>query len=131
MAMVSIKRHISIGEEEAAFRGVIDLLLNGIAAQSVQGDRAEYEAFQNNMQRIQESAEAEESPDALLVIAGSAVQALEDYSQQTTSFIRRQGAELQSIISMLTRTVISIGAGSDRSVQRLQEISPFHQTCFE
>jgi GGDEF domain-containing protein len=120
--MVGIKRHLSISEEEAAFRRVISLLLNGIATRAVQGDRAEYEAFHGNMQRIQETAGEKAPPDGLLVVAGSAVQALEDYSQQTTKFIRKQGAELQNIISMLTRTVISIGAGSDRSVQRLQEI---------
>jgi GGDEF domain-containing protein len=122
MAMISIKRHLTQGEEEATLRRVISLLLNGIATRAVQGDRAEYETFQSNMQRIQETAGAEVAPDVLLVIAGSAVQAFEDYSQRTTKFVRKQGAELQNIISMLTRTVISIGAGSDGSVQRLQEI---------
>jgi GGDEF domain-containing protein len=33
-----------------------------------------------------------------------------------------QGAELQHMIAMLTRTVATLGAGSDRSVTRLQEI---------
>jgi len=122
MAMVSIKRHLALSEQETALRRVISLLLNGIATRTVQGDRAEYEAFRNNMQRIQETAGAEVPPDILLVAAGSANQALDDYCQLTTRFIRKQGAELQNIISMLTRTVISIGAGSDRSVQRLQEI---------
>jgi len=120
--MVSIKRHIDLSDEEAALRRVISLLLNGIATRAVQGDRAEYESFQNNMQRIQETAGTDVPPDVLLVIAGSAIQALEDYSKRTTRFIRRQGTELQNIIAMLTGTVISIGSGSDRSVRRLQEI---------
>lgn len=122
MAMVSIKRHIDLSDEEAALRRVISLLLNGIATRAVQGDRAEYESFQNNMQRIQETAGTGVPPDVLLVTAGSAIQALEDYSQRTTRFIRKQGTELQNIIAMLTGTVISIGSGSDRSVRRLQEI---------
>jgi GGDEF domain-containing protein len=122
MAMVSIKRHLDQNETEATFRRVIALLLNGISTHAVQEDRSEYEAFQSTMQRIQEAAGADLAPDALLVVAGSAVQALEDYSQRTTRLIRKQGVELQNIISMLTRTVISIGSGSERSVGRLQEI---------
>jgi len=120
--MVSIKHQISVSEEQAALRRVISLLLDGIATRAVQGDRAEYESFQRNMQRIQETAGAEGPHDELLVAAGSAIQALDEYSQRTTRVIRKQGEELQNIISMLTRTVISIHAGSDRSAQRLQEI---------
>ncbi len=122
MAIVSIKRHLSQSEETAALHSVILLLLNGIATKTVTGDRTEYDSFQTNMRRIQETAGADATPEVLMVLAGSAVQALEDYGQRTTKFIRKQGAELQNIISMLTRTVISIGAGSDRSVQRLREI---------
>jgi GGDEF domain-containing protein len=122
MSMVSIKRHISQSEEEAALHSVILLLLDGMATRMVRGDQGDYEAFHSDMERICDSARAGVPADALLVIAGSAVQALEGYSQRTTRFIRKQGAELQNIISMLTRTVISIGTGSDRSVQRLREI---------
>lgn len=121
--MVSLKRHLDLNEERILLRRVISLLLNGIATRAVQGDRDEYESFQKSMRRIQESAGAEVPPDELLVIAGSAVQALEEFSQRTTRTIRKQGAELQNIISMLTRTVISISAGNDHSVERLQEIS--------
>jgi len=121
--MVSLKRHLDFNEERIALRRVISLLLNGIATRAVQGDRGEYEAFQKTMQRIQESTGAEASADELLVTAGSALQALDEFSQRTTQTIRKQGIELQNIISMLTRTVISISAGSDRSTERLQEIS--------
>jgi GGDEF domain-containing protein len=121
--MVSLKRHLDIDEERIALRRVISLLLNGIATRAVKADRAEYEAFQKNMQHIRESAGAEVPAEELLVIAGSAVQALNEFSQRTTKTIRKQSIELQNIISMLTRTVISIGAGSDGSVERLQEIS--------
>ena len=122
MSMLSIKRHISQSEEEAALRSVILLLLSGLATRMVRGDHGDYEGFQSDMKRICDSAGENVPADALLVIAGSAVQALEGYSQRTTRFIRKQGAELQNIIAMLTRTVISIGTGSDRSVQRLREI---------
>jgi GGDEF domain-containing protein len=131
MAMVSIKRHMAQSEQETALRQVITLLLDGIATRVAQGDRNEYETFQNNMLRIKSEAEADAAPDALLVGAGSAVQALGDYAQHTTRFIRKQGAELQNIISMLTRTVISIGAGGDRSVQRLQEIGKKLESAVE
>ncbi len=131
MAMVSIKRHMAQSEQEIALRQVVTLLLDGIATRVAQGDRNEYETFQSNMRRIQSEVETEASGDTLLVSAGSVVQALGDYGQNTTRFIRKQGVELQNIISMLTRTVISIGAGGDRSVQRLQEIGKKLESAVE
>jgi GGDEF domain-containing protein len=131
MAMVSIKRHMAQSEQESALRQVISLLLDGIATRVAQGDRNEYETFQTNMRRIQSEAEADASAEALLVNAGSAVQAMGDYAQHTTRFIRKQGAELQNIISMLTLTVISIGGGGERSLQRLQEIGKKLESAVE
>jgi GGDEF domain-containing protein len=118
-------------EQETALRRVITLLLDGMATRVAQGDRLEYETFQTNMRRIQSEAEADAPADALLVNAGSAVQALADYGQNTTRFIRKQGAELQNIISMLTRTVIAVGAGGERSMQRLQEIGKRLESAVE
>ena len=131
MAMVSIKRHMAQSEQDTVLRQVITLLLDGIATRVAQADRNEYETFQNNMRRIKGEAEADAAPDALLVGAGSAVQALGDYAQHTSRFIRKQGAELQNIISMLTRTVITIGGGGERLLQRLQEIGKKLESAVE
>ena len=58
----------------------------------------------------------------LLVVMGGALRSMEDYNQRTSKFVRRQSTELQHMVSMLTQTVITIGASSENSVNRLQDI---------
>jgi diguanylate cyclase (GGDEF)-like protein len=101
---------------------VIKLLLQGIALHAVEGDRHDHEKFRRDMQALLDSVEANPSTAVLLVNTGSALKTLENYNQSTTRYIRMQGAELQNMIGMLTRTVATLGAGSDRSVTRLREI---------
>jgi len=101
---------------------VIRLLLQGIALHAVEGDRLEYEKFRRDMQELLDAVEGNPSNSELLVSTGSVLKALESYNQNTSKYLRMQGAELQHVIAMLTRTVASLGAGSDRSVTRLQEI---------
>ncbi|HEY4362608.1 MAG TPA: GGDEF domain-containing protein [Bryobacteraceae bacterium] len=62
------------------------------------------------------------SPAVLLMTTGAALKTLEDYNQRTSRYVRVQGAELHHMIGMLTKTVANLGAGSERSVARLQEI---------
>jgi diguanylate cyclase (GGDEF)-like protein len=47
---------------------------------------------------------------------------MEDYNRRTSKVIHRQNSDLQNMVSMLTRTVISIGASGESSVHKLQEI---------
>jgi GGDEF domain-containing protein len=98
------------------------LLLQGISLHAVVGDRADYDRFRNDFERIQASLGKEASGQELLVATGAANQALADYGQRTTRFIRQQGAVLHNMISMLTQTMVSIGAGSESSAEHLQAI---------
>jgi diguanylate cyclase (GGDEF)-like protein len=101
---------------------VIRLLLQGIALHAVEGDRADHEKFREDMQALLEAVGANPSTAVLLVTTGSALKTLENYNQSTTRYLRMQGAELQNMIGMLTRTVATLGSGSNRSVTRLREI---------
>jgi GGDEF domain-containing protein len=58
----------------------------------------------------------------LLMTTGAALKTLEDYNQRTSRYVRVQGAELHHMIAMLTKAIANLGAGSERSVARLQEI---------
>jgi GGDEF domain-containing protein len=125
--MISLKKLWSAAEpapfanNEDPLR-VIRLLLQGIGLHAVEGDRAEYEKFRKDMQEILDAVEGNPSNGELLVTTGSALKTLESYNQNTSRYLRMQGAELQHMIAMLTRTVATLGAGSDRSVTRLREI---------
>jgi diguanylate cyclase (GGDEF)-like protein len=101
---------------------VIRLLLQGIALHAVEGDRQDHEKFRKDMQELLDAVGDNPSTSVLLVTTGSALKTLENYNQSTTRYLRMQGAELQNMIGMLTRTVATLGSGSDRSVTRLREI---------
>jgi GGDEF domain-containing protein len=122
MSLTTLKAYLTGVDEEGMFRRVISLLLQGISLHAVEGDRADYDRFRNDFDRIQASLGKEASGPELLVATGAANQALADYGQRTTRFIRQQGAVLHNMISMLTQTMVSIGAGNESSAEHLQAI---------
>lgn len=122
MSLTTLKAYLTGTEEESMFRRVISLLLQGIALHAVEGDQSDYDRFRNDFERIQAPLGKNSSGQELLVAAGAANQALADYGQRTTRFIRQQGAVLHNMISMLTQTMVSIGAGSESSAEHLQAI---------
>jgi len=122
MPLVSIRRFLEGSEDQQILWRLITLFLQGIGRHAVEGDPADLEAFRKDIERISETIEPDTPPEELLIAAGSVMQAVEGYTDRTSRFVRRQGAELQNIISMLTRTVLTIGMGSARSVQHLEEI---------
>jgi GGDEF domain-containing protein len=47
---------------------------------------------------------------------------MEDYNRRTSKVVQRQNTELQHMVSMLTQTLITVGASGDSSVAKLQDI---------
>jgi GGDEF domain-containing protein len=101
---------------------VVRLLLQGIALHSVEGDPLDYQTFRHDMQGQLEAMAANPPAAQLLVSIGYVLKALEGYNSRTTGHLRMQGAELHHMIGMLTRTVATLGAGSEEAVTRLNEI---------
>jgi GGDEF domain-containing protein len=122
MSLTTLKAYLTGVDEEGMSRRVISLLLQGMSLHAVEGDQTDYDRFRTDFERIQASLGKEASGQELLVAAGAANQALADYGQRTTRFIRQQGAVLHNMISMLTQTMVSIGAGSQSSAEHLQAI---------
>jgi GGDEF domain-containing protein len=122
--MISLRKFLTASQppDDEGLRRVVGLLLQGIGLHAVQGDPLDHQKFRQDMQRLLEEAEANPSIQNLLLCTGSALKTLEDYNQRTSRHIRMQGAELQHMISMLTRTVAALGAGSEKAVGNLQEI---------
>jgi diguanylate cyclase (GGDEF)-like protein len=122
MSVVSLRKYLVGSEENQPHRRVVDLLLEGIVESAVRTEGAEYKGFADNMNQIVSSAPPGCSLADLLVMVGSATQALKDYNARTTSVVRQQGVELQHIVQMLTQTVITISGGSEKSVESLTEV---------
>jgi GGDEF domain-containing protein len=121
--MISLKKYFSREPDvETAYRRIIGLFLQGIALHAVEGDKAEFEQFRDDMDRCSATLSPDTSTAELLVVVGGSLRAMEDYNQRTSKFVRRQSTELQHIVSMLTEAVITIGSSSEQSVSRLQNI---------
>lgn len=121
--MISLRSYLARDTEaEATYRRVIELFLQGISLHSVEGDKADYERFREDIEKCLAVLTPETPVSELLVVVGGALRAMEDYNQRTSIFVRRQNTELQHMVSMLTNTIITIGASSEQSVARLQSI---------
>jgi GGDEF domain-containing protein len=120
--MVSLKRFLNASEQEVALAKVVSLLLEKIGTAAAEADHGGYEGFRAEMEQIRLRATHDATAESLFITAGSAVQAMETYNRRISTFVRKQGEELQCIVSMLFETVIKLGGEQMRSVQRLQEI---------
>jgi GGDEF domain-containing protein len=121
--MISLKKYFSREPDvEDSYRRIIGLFLQGLALHSVEGDKAEFDQFRDDMERCSASLSPETTTDELLVVVGRSLRAMEDYNQRTSKYVRRQSTELQHIVSMLTEALITIGSSSEQSVSRLQNI---------
>jgi len=123
--MISLKTYLlghSDKDLEGSYRRMIDLILLAISLHAVSGDSADYERFRSDMNRFGGCLTPELSMSERFVVVGEALRAMEDYNRHTSRFLRIQNAELQNMITMLTQTVIAVGANSETSVAGLQGI---------
>jgi GGDEF domain-containing protein len=109
-------------DDNSEFRRIVDLFLQGIALHAVEGDHSDYQRFRADIDALAAKLASELPMVELYVIVGGALRTLEDYNRRTSQFVETQGAEMQKIVSMLTQTVITIGASSKASANILQDI---------
>jgi GGDEF domain-containing protein len=121
---VSIKRYLDSRPEQvaAALLGMVRQVLKGLELHAVRGEAADYEKYRADLRRIQEEMGEQPSASEVQVAAGAAVEAMEEYHNRTSRFIRVQCAELQTMVGMLTKTMTTLASGSENSVTRLQTI---------
>ena len=105
-----------------ALRQLAHVLLQAIRVHAVSADQEDLDSFQRELQRLNASISAETDPSQVLLIAGSADQALQIYNRQITRFIRAQRTEMQRMVATLTETVATISNGSERSYAQLEDI---------
>ena len=123
--MISLKPYL-FGEKnkdaDIAYRRIIGLFLQGIALHAVEGDKADHVRFTSDIDEFARKITPELQMSELLLAVGGALRAMEDYNRRTTNVVRRQNEELQHMVSMLTQTVITIGASGESSLTKLQDI---------
>ncbi len=123
--MISLKTYLlgdSGGELESSYRRMINLFLQAISRNAVEGEKADYERFRSDMNTFAERFTPKLSIAEQFMVLGEALRALEDYNRDTSKSLRVQIGELRSMIAALTQTVIVVGSSDATSVARLQAI---------
>jgi diguanylate cyclase (GGDEF)-like protein len=120
--VISLKKFLADNETEASLVRMVKLLLQGIVLHSMEGDPADCARFRDRIAQVERRLDEEIPTPELVVLAGSALQALEDYNRRTNTYLRQRSLEFQTMVKMLTATVGAITAAGDTNVRQLQEI---------
>ena len=121
MALLSVKRFLTQLEEEAAYRRVISMLLDGVATHALNLDRGACRSFCERIAEIRQAIDSDTTVEALLANAGAAVQAIGDYARETDRLLQTQSVDTQNVIATLARTSADTGGIDGRAVVPLQK----------
>ncbi|MBM3787606.1 MAG: diguanylate cyclase [Acidobacteria bacterium] len=121
---LSLKKHLDGGASELsdALLQLSQMLLRALRLHAVRGEAGDLHRFQASILLLEQRVGPSPDPKEVLVVAGEAAKAFEDYSYQTTRFLSVQSAELTNMISMLTSTVATISASSETAVAQLAKV---------
>jgi GGDEF domain-containing protein len=123
--MVSLTKYL-LGEQQpdisSSLLRVASLLLEGTALHAVNYDRAELDTFQTSIRRIRENIEQSNDPSELLVLGGEAMRDMESYNRRVERTLIARRKEVQSIVAMMTQTLLDLAKGSATSAKSLHSI---------
>jgi GGDEF domain-containing protein len=131
MALTSIKRFLAKSEEEAVYRRVIRILLDGLSANAVGLDNDARRSFRKRIGEIRQEMASETTVVTLLVNAGAVVEAIRDYSRESKRLLQVHSAEMQDMMAMLARTMVEIGGVGERAVARLRRLGDELENAIE
>jgi len=120
--VISLKKYIADNEVEQALMRVIQLLLQGIGLNAVEGDPEAYTRFRQNIDQVVTRIDEAMTAAELLPLAASALKLLDDHNRRTTTYLKLKAVELQSMVRMLASTIGSISEVGDENVRRLKDI---------
>lgn len=121
---LSLKKHIESGPAElaAALLQLSQALLRSLRIHSVRGEETELRRFQTALTGLERRIADSPTAHEVLMMAGEASRAHEDYCHHTNRFLEVQSAELRTMIGMLTSTVATVSKASQTSVEQLTRV---------
>ena len=121
--MLSLKKNqLPVGGDPSnTLLRVADLLLQALEMHSFPADPDDHERFQAEIRGLRETFTAE-SPEAMLDAANSVKRTAEEYSQQTSRFIRMHALERQKVVARLTDTLAATAGCPERSITQLRDL---------
>ena len=122
MPLISIKRYLDLSSGDA-YKRMLELLVEIVTEHAIDIDRSECERFKSEVSKIQERFGSDSTAEEFSLAVGAVGQAIERHNRSVTNLVRRQGGELQNMVSMLTQTIKSLGSASDISARNLETIA--------
>ncbi len=123
--MIPFKRLLALENDDlvSTLIRVVLLLLESTALHAVDFDTAERQAFQYSIRDIRERLEASSEKTEVLILAGEASKSLQTYGRVVEKFIKTISSEKQSVINMVTESLIKVCAKSEAAGRNLREIA--------
>ncbi len=121
--MISLKKLLATKPGEApALSRVVWLILEAIACHAIECDPGERAEFQTVLRQIAKKIEDSTHSAETFVLAGEAIKSIEMYNRGVQRSLHSQVKELQSIVSLFTRSMLHISKGSASSATNLRQI---------
>lgn len=109
-------------EEIPSHSRVVWLILEAVACHAIESDPAERVVFQEGLRQIVEKMEQSKTSAGTLVLAGEAIKSIETYNRGVQRDLSSQVKELQSIVSLFTRSMLQVSRSSVASSAKLRLI---------
>jgi GGDEF domain-containing protein len=102
-------------------RGLL-LLLEAMALHAIEYDYEECSAYQRRIREIRDKLENTTDNRDVLVLVGEAIRLLQSHSHLLEAFNRAQASEKQSIIHLMTESLLKVSGRSESTAQELRSI---------
>lgn len=121
--MISLKKLMASNtDDEPALSRVVWLILEAVACHAVESDAGEREQFQAVLRQIVKKMEESTRNSTTFVLAGEAIKSIETYNRGVQRAVHSKVRELQSIVSLFTRSMLTVSKGSNSSATNLRRI---------
>jgi diguanylate cyclase (GGDEF)-like protein len=110
------------GDDAKSQPRVAWLLLEAVACHAIESEPLELLAFQTCLREIVAKMEQSNNEAAMLVLTGEAIKSIETYNRSVQRSLGSQVKELQSIVSIFTRSMLQLSKGTAGSAAKLRHI---------
>jgi diguanylate cyclase (GGDEF)-like protein len=120
--VISLKRLLALDDAPDNHARLAWLILEGVACHAVESDTAERDAFQVSLRQIVTRMEQSTTSAATLVLTGEAIKSIETYNRGVQRALGSRMTELQSIVSLFTRSMLQVSKSSVSSATKLRNL---------
>jgi GGDEF domain-containing protein len=121
--VISLKRFLTLDDSAAASQARLAwLILEAVACHAVESDPVEHGAFQVSLRNLVTRMEESTNGASQLVLVGEAIKSIEIYNRGVKLSLGSQMKELQSIVSLFTRSMLQLARSSSASSTKLRHI---------